>query len=155
MSLAGENDMTKTSKLSTAARLFMGAVFLVFGLNGFLNFLPTPPMSPGAAAFAGALASSGYFFPMLKGIEVAAGVLLLSGRFVPLALTVLAPVLVNIVAFHVAFAPAGLAIPVLLVAAEIYLAWTYRAVFAPLLRAKVGPASDARASTRQELATAS
>lgn len=118
----------------TAARLFMGLVFTVFGLNFFLHFLPTPPEPPRAAAFAGALFGSGYLFPLLKSIEVAAGLLLLSGLFVPLALAVLAPVIVNIVGFHLFLAPGGLPIPLAVLAAEIYLAWTYRAAFAPMLR---------------------
>jgi uncharacterized membrane protein YphA (DoxX/SURF4 family) len=117
----------------TAARLFLGLVFTVFGLNFFLHFLPTPPEPPKALAFAGALFGSGYLFPLLKSIEVAAGLLLLSGLFVPLALALLAPVLVNIVSFHLFLAPGGLPIPLALLAAELYLAWTYRAAFAPML----------------------
>jgi hypothetical protein len=132
--------MAIRSKLPTVARVLMGVPFLVFGLNGFLHFLPTPPMPAAAGAFVGALAASGYLFPILKSVEVASALLLLSGRFVPLALTMLAPVLVNIVAFHAALAPAGLAIPLVLLAAEIYLAWVHRDAFAPLLRAK----SDAK-----------
>ena len=128
--------MTIRSKLPTVARVLMGVPFLVFGLNGFLHFLPTPPMPAAAGAFVGALAASGYLFPVLKIVEVASALLLLSGRFVPLALTLLAPVLVNIVAFHAALAPAGLAIPLVLHAAEIYLAWVHRDAFAPILRAK-------------------
>src|SRR5260221_3801195 len=152
MSLTGENDMTTiASKLPTAARIFMGAVFLVFGLNGFLQFLPTPPMPAGAGAFIGALLASGYMFPLIKGTEVVVGVLWLSGRFVPLALIVIAPNLVNIVAFHMAFAPAGLAIPLLLLAAEVYLAWSHRAVFAPLLRAKATPSTERTGATHQGL----
>ena len=118
------------------ARLFLGLVFTVFGLNFFLHFLPMPPPPPQAlAAFAGALFGSGYLFPLLKSTEVAAGLLLLGGLFVPLALTLLAPILVNIVAFHLFLAPSGLPIPLAVLAAEIYLAWTYRAAFAPMLRA--------------------
>jgi len=118
----------------TAARLFLGLVFTVFGLNFFLHFLPTPPEPPRALAFAGALFGSGYLFPLLKSIEVGAGLLLLSGLFVPLTLALLAPVIVNIVAFHLFLAPAGLPLPLAILAAEIYLAWTYRAAFAPMLR---------------------
>jgi uncharacterized membrane protein YphA (DoxX/SURF4 family) len=118
----------------TAARLFLGLVFTVFGLNFFLHFLPTPPEPPRALAFAGALFGSGYLFPLVKSIEVVSGLLLLSGLFVPLALALLAPVIVNIVAFHLFLAPAGLPIPLAILAAEIYLAWTYRAAFAPMLR---------------------
>src|SRR4051794_40147647 len=99
MSLAGEIDMTKTNKLSIVARVLIGGMFLFSGLNGLFHFAPMPPMPAAAGAFAGALAAAGYFFPMLKVIEIATGLLLLSGRFVPLALTIAAPILVNIVAF--------------------------------------------------------
>jgi uncharacterized membrane protein YphA (DoxX/SURF4 family) len=117
----------------TAARLFLGLVFTVFGLNFFLHFLPMPAPPPQAGAFEGALFASGYLFPLLKVTEVVAGLLLLGGLFVPLALALLAPVIVNIVAFHLFLAPAGLPIPLAVLAAEIYLAWTYRAAFAPML----------------------
>jgi uncharacterized membrane protein YphA (DoxX/SURF4 family) len=122
--------------LPTAARLFLGLVFTVFGLNFFAHFLPTPTPPPGAAAFAGALFNSGYLFPLLKSIEVVAGLLLLTGRFVPLTLAVLAPIVVNIVGFHVALAPSGTPLALAVLAAEIYLAWVYRAAFAPMLRAR-------------------
>lgn len=131
-----------------AARLLLGAIFTVFGLNGFLHFLPQPPLAGTAAAFVGGLGASGYFFPLLKGTEVLAGLLLLSNRFVPLALTVLAPVVVNIVAFHAFLAPAGLGLPLVIVALGVYLAYTERATFAPLLQAKT---HDAPASRRDRI----
>jgi uncharacterized membrane protein YphA (DoxX/SURF4 family) len=123
----------------TVARVVLGLVFVVFGANGFLHFLPQPPMSGPPAAFVGALAATGYMFPLVKGTEVVAGALLLSGRFVPLALTVLAPVVVNIVAFHLFLAPSGLALPILVVALEVFLAWSHRSAFAPMLGARVAP----------------
>ena len=148
--------MTKTNKVgSIAARVIMGGLFLFSGLNGLFQFAPMPPMPPAAGAFAGALLASGYFFPLLKILEIAIGVLLLSGRFVPLALTMAAPIVVNIIAFHAALAPAGLGAPIVLLVTELYLAWTYRAVFAPLLRAKVATVTTDREPTRHELATAS
>jgi uncharacterized membrane protein YphA (DoxX/SURF4 family) len=125
---------TVRDRIPTAARLFLGLVFTVFGLNFFLHFLPTPPPPPRAAAFAGALFASGYLFPLLKTLEVLAGIALLSGRLVPLALSVLAPIIVNILGFHLFLAPSGLPIPLAVLAAELYLAWTYRAAFAPMLR---------------------
>ena len=102
---------TVRKHLPTAARLFLGLVFTVFGLNFFLHFLPTPPPPPRAATFAGALFGSGYFFPLLKTTEVVAGLLLLAGRFVTLALAVLAPIVINIVGFHLFLAPAGMPQP--------------------------------------------
>ncbi len=128
--------MSQRFKLQAVARLLLGAIFVTFGLNGFLHFLPQPPMSGPPAAFAGALAATGYMFPLIKGTEVLTGVLLLSGRFVPLALTLLAPVVVNILAFHLFLAPAGLALPFVVLALGLYLAWTERAAYAPLFVAR-------------------
>jgi uncharacterized membrane protein YphA (DoxX/SURF4 family) len=136
------------NKLPTAARLLLGLAFFVFGLNGFLHFIPQPPMSGPSADFAGALFATGYMFPLLKGTEVAAGLLLLSNRYVPLALALLAPVLVNIVAFHAFLAPSGLALPIILLGLELYLAQSFRAAFAPMLQARTSAHSSAPVSGR-------
>jgi uncharacterized membrane protein YphA (DoxX/SURF4 family) len=132
---------TVRSKAPAAARIVLGLAFLVFGLNGFLQFMPMPPAPEKAGAFLGALAATGYMFPLIKGTEVIAGALLLSGRFAPLALTLLAPIVVNIVAYHAALAPAGLGLPVVLAALEVYLAWAYRGSFRGVLAATAAPAS--------------
>jgi uncharacterized membrane protein YphA (DoxX/SURF4 family) len=126
-------------KLIIAARVLLGLAFFVLGLNGFLRFIPQPPMSGPPAEFLGAMIATGYLFALVKGTEVVCGLLLLAGLFVPLALTLLAPVLVNIVAFHVFLEPAALPIPLLLLALELYLAWSYRAAFQPMLRPRVAP----------------
>jgi len=135
-----------SSKLPSIARIALGLAFFVFGLNGFLHFLPQPPMSGPPADFAGALFATGYMFPLIKGTEVVASILLLSNRYVPLALALLAPVMVNIVAFHAFLAPAGLALPIVLLALELYLARSYRDAFAPMLHARTEPHSQPPAS---------
>jgi hypothetical protein len=133
------------NKLSTVARYLQGAAFLLFGLNGFFHFLPQPPSPEAAASFGGALFATGYMFPLIKGTEIVSALLLLSNRFVPLALAIIAPVIVNIVAFHAFLAPAGLALPLLLLTTELVLAWTYRDAFAPMLKARTSPiASNSR-----------
>ena len=123
-----------TRHLVTAARIAMGLAFFVFGLNGFLDFLPQPsgPIPAGAMAFGGALAQTGYMIPLIKGTETLVGILLLSNLFVPLALVLIAPVLVNIIAFHAFLAPDDIAIPLALVVIEIVLAWTCRKAYRPL-----------------------
>jgi uncharacterized membrane protein YphA (DoxX/SURF4 family) len=137
------------NKIPTVARVVLGLVFFVFGLNGFLHFLPQPPIPAAAGAFAGALAASGYFFPLLKATEVVAGALLLAGVFVPFALTLLAPIIVNIVAFHLFLAPGNFGLLGLILAAEIYLAWTHRASFALLFaRRRQHPVVDEIANLR-------
>jgi len=127
--------------LPAIARVLLGLMFLVFGLNGFLNFIPQPkdPIPEGAMAFAGAMMKTGYLFQLVKGTEVVVGALLLVNRFVPLALVILAPVLVNIVAFHVFLAPSGLGLLAVIVALDLYLAWTYRSAFRAVLAARVIP----------------
>jgi uncharacterized membrane protein YphA (DoxX/SURF4 family) len=127
-----------TRHLPTVARVLLGLMFAVFGLNGFLNFIPAPTTPPpeGAMAFAIALMKTGYMMPLIKGTELLVGVLLLLNRFVPLALVVLAPVVVNIVAFHAFLAPTGLGLTFLIVGLQLYLAWNHRSVFSPLLSAR-------------------
>jgi hypothetical protein len=96
-------------KLGTPiARNLLGLMFLVFGLNGFLHFIPQPPPPAGTAGqFLGALGASHYMVPVFL-LQVIGGALLLSNRFVPLALVLLGPVIVNILLYHVLLAPAGL-----------------------------------------------
>src|SRR6478735_1746529 len=137
-----------SSKLPTVARLALGLSFFVFGLNGFLHFLPQPPMSGPPADFAGALFATGYMFPLIKGTEVAASLLLLSNRFVPLALTLLAPISINILLFHAFLAPAGLVLPIVLLGLELYLARSYKDAFAPMLHARTEQHAATPASER-------
>src|SRR5688572_13284184 len=129
-----------TMRIATLiARNLLGLAFLVFGLNYFLEFLPAPANTdPAIGAFLGAMVT-GKVLALAKIVEIAAGLALLSNRFVPLALTLLAPILVNIALFHGVYDPAGLGLPVLLIALELWLAWSYRDAFAPMLRAVVVP----------------
>jgi uncharacterized membrane protein YphA (DoxX/SURF4 family) len=124
-------------KVVIGARSLLGLIFFVFGLNFFLHFIPTPPMSGPPADFAAAMAATGYLFILVKVTEVVGGALLLAGRYVPLALALLAPVVVNIFFFHVFLAPSGLALPVVVLALEVFLAWAYRSAYRPMLQAKV------------------
>jgi putative oxidoreductase len=85
--------------VSVIARVLLGLVFTVFGLNGFLHFVPNPPLAGLAGQFMGALLGSHYYV-IVFGTQLIGGVFLLSGRYVPLALTLLGPVIVNILSFH-------------------------------------------------------
>jgi uncharacterized membrane protein YphA (DoxX/SURF4 family) len=120
----------------TVTRVLLGLVFVVFGLNGFLRFMPDPSVPDKAGAFLGALAATGYMFPLVKGVEVLGGTLLLANRFVPLALVLLAPNIVNIVLFHVMLAPGGLPLASLVLALELLTAWSYREAYGSMLHAR-------------------
>jgi len=136
------------SKIPSVARVLLGLIFAVFGLNGFLHFIPMPPPSGPAGAFGSAMFATGYLFQLLKSTEVIAGLLLLSNRFVPLALALLAPVVVNIVAFHAFLAPSGLPLPLVILALEIYLARSYREAYSSMLHARTEPTISSPASRR-------
>jgi len=101
--------------LTLIARLLLGLVFFVLGLNGFLNFLSMGPMPTGLAGqFIGALILSHYFW-VVAALQVVGGALLLVNRFVPLALVLLGPVIVNIILYHLFLNPAGVALAIVVV----------------------------------------
>ena len=104
--------------IALIARLLLGLMFLVFGSNIFLHFIPMPPPQGLAGDFMGAMFKSGYVYAV-GALQVVGGLLLLVGRFVPLGLTLLGPVIVNILLFHICLAPAGL--PLALVVAVLAL----------------------------------
>ncbi len=127
------------SKITLTARVVLGLIFFVFGLNGFFHFIPMPPMPGEAGKFLGALAGTGYFFPFLKVCEIVAGGLLLLGAFVPFALMLLSPIVANILLFHLFLAPAGLAVPIVSLVCLVYLgvfSKEYSGVCRSLLRLK-------------------
>src|SRR2546423_10537296 len=96
------------------ARLLLGLVFVVFGLNGFLNFIKGPMPTGLAGQFIGALILSHYFW-VVAALQVVGGALLLVNRFVPLALVLLGPVIVNIILYHLFLNPAGVALAIVVV----------------------------------------
>src|ERR1700761_424932 len=89
------------------SRILLGLIFVVFGLNGFLNFLHAPMPTGLAGQYMGALASTHYIHFIFL-VQLVGGLLLLSGQFIPLALVLLGPVIVNILLFHATMQPAGL-----------------------------------------------
>lgn len=112
------------------ARLLLGLVFVVFGLNGFLNFLSMGPMPEGLAGqFLGALILSHYFW-VVAALQVVGGVLLLVNRFVPLALVLLGPVIVNILLYHAFLNAAGAAPAILVTILWFIIFYAHRQYFA-------------------------
>jgi putative oxidoreductase len=121
---------------SAIARYLAGIIFLVFGLNGFLNFIPLPPPEGVAGQFMGALYASHYLW-VIFAFQLVAGVLLLINRFVPFAVAVLAPVIVNILSFHLLMAPSGLPLALFVTVLWALIFADVRSAFAGLSRARV------------------
>jgi uncharacterized membrane protein YphA (DoxX/SURF4 family) len=118
------------------ARVVLGLIFLIFGLNFFFSFLPVPPQSGGAAeSFTTGLFLSGYFFPFLKALEVLIGIALLARLLVPLVLVILMPITINILLFH-AFLTDSVLMSVVMLGLHLYLVWGYRDYYKPLLTTK-------------------
>lgn len=114
------------------SRLLLGLVFTFFGLNGFLHFLPNPPLPPTPSGrFIGALVES-HFVYLIAGVQVVGGVLLLIGRYVPLALTLLGPMIVNIFFYHLLMDPKGLPLAAVVAVLWFVLFFRYRQNFSGL-----------------------
>ena len=121
------------------SRVLLGLIFVTFGLNMFLHFIPMPPPPEGPAhEFMTALFMSHYLY-VVGALQVLGGIILISGRWVPLGLTLLGPVIVNIVCFHVLMAPAGLPMALVVSFLALFLLWRYREHFAGLMK-NGGPA---------------
>jgi len=123
---------------SVIARYLAGVIFLVMGLNGFLNFIPLPPPGGVAGQFMGALYVSHYLW-VIFAFQVIGGLLLLVNRYVPLAVAILAPVLVNIITFHVLMAPAGLPLALFVALLWVLIFLAVRPAFSGLFQARWQP----------------
>ena len=125
------------------ARFLLGFIFLVFGLNGFLHFIPaSSPPSGTAAQFVGALLVSNYLVVVFL-FQLISAVLLLINRYVPLALTLLAPIIVNILLIHILMLPSGLPLALVVTVLWIVVFLSVRSAFDGLLRPRV-PAQGLR-----------
>lgn len=119
---------------STIARYLLGLLFLVFGLNGFLNFIHQPPPSnPLALQFFVAVSASHYMAVVFL-VQIIGGILLLAGQFVPFGLAILAPVLVNILNFHITMNPSGIGLGLFATILWVIILLPYRSSFAPIFQ---------------------
>jgi putative oxidoreductase len=118
------------------ARILLGLIFVFFGLNGLLNFLPSPPIPGVAGQYVGALVASHYVLAVAA-LQVIGGILLLIGRYIPLGLVILAPIIVNILLFHITMAPASIGPGVLATVLWIIVFVGVRRAFDGIFAAKV------------------
>ena len=120
--------------LTIIVRVLLGLMFVVFGSNAFLQFMPVPPLPDTPAGnFLNALFVSKYVYAIAL-FQVLGGLLLLIGRYVPLGLTLLGPIIVNIVLFHIFLDQSGLVMAAVVTLLALFLLWRYREAFAGLLR---------------------
>jgi putative oxidoreductase len=116
------------------ARVLLGLMFVVFGANIFLHFIPVPPQKPSLATdFSKALMESRYVY-VIGLLQFLGGLLLVIGKFVPLGLTLLGPVIVNILLFHIFLDTTGLPIALVVSVLALFLLWRYRTSFAGLVK---------------------
>ena len=132
----GRRDHIGMKILTNVSRFLLGFIFLVFGLNGFLHFIPMPPPSGVAGQFLGAMFVSKYLL-VVSGLQVISGALLLINRYVPLALTILGPIIVNILLFHGLMNPAGIGLAVFVTILWAVVFASVRSAFAGIFEARV------------------
>lgn len=123
------------SKVILAARILLGLMFFVFGLNGILHFLPMPAMPDNDASRLSAIMMAHGWMTFVAVLQVIGGLLLLVGRYVPMALVILGPIIVNILLYHFLLDPKGVAPGLLAALLEIFLIWAYRLSFRGLFDA--------------------
>ena len=109
------------------ARVLLGLIYLLFGINFFFPFMPMnqPKMSEAATAFSGGLFGSGYFFQYMKVLEILSAIALLINRLTAFFLLVLLPISLNIFLFHIVLAPAGAVIGIGIIALNLFLCVAY------------------------------
>lgn len=114
-------------KATLASRILLGSIYLVFGLDHFLHFIPYQPNHTGrVAAFKSALMGVGYFYPMMKSIQIAGGISLLVNRYAPFFAVVLFPISLNVFLYHIILVPSGWFMGVLLIVPNLFLGYAYR-----------------------------
>jgi hypothetical protein len=136
--------------IATIARFLLGLVFTVFGLNGFLHFIPMGPVPPLAGQFMGALAQS-HYMTVVFALQLICGLLLLANRYVPLALTLLGPVIFNILLLHIFMAPSGLPLAAFVTLLWSVLAYRARSIFVVLFQRGIeqpSPRNEGRREAR-------
>ncbi len=120
----------------TGSRVILGLIYFIFGLNFFLQFIPQPPSSEEMTKLTTAIYMSGYMFQFIKITEIIGGALLLLNLFTPLALVILAPITLNIIAMHAFLDPSGLPVGLVLAVIHIALGYFYFDKFKPMLAMK-------------------
>ena len=114
-------------KVTIICRIVLGFIYLVFGLDYFLHFIPYEPHHTGkVAAFKAGLIGVGYFYPMIKSIQIIGGVALLINQYAPFFAVVLFPISVNVFLYHTILVPSGWLMGVLLIVPNLFLGYAYR-----------------------------
>src|SRR6476661_9929344 len=93
------------------ARILLGLVFFVFGLNGFLHFIPMGPMPAGLPGQYISVMMQSHYLYFVAAFQVAGAALLLIGRYIPLALALLGPVIVHLLFYPLLMDLKGLPMP--------------------------------------------
>ena len=109
------------------SRILLGLLYLIFGLDFFLHFIPYTPNHTGAAAdFKNGLMAAPYFYPMMKFLQIAGGISLIINRYAPFSAVVLFPISVNVFLFHTILVPSGWYMGLILLGTNLFLGYAWR-----------------------------
>ncbi|WMX13028.1 hypothetical protein [Aureispira sp. CCB-E] len=122
-------------KVVLGIRILLGLGLVLFGSNKFLHFMETPPLSPEAGEFMGAMVKAGYILPIAGAVQVLAGISFLTNKFVPLMVVVLFPIMLNAFLFHAFLDPAGIAGAAVVTTLNVVLMFAHKPAYDKLLQA--------------------
>jgi putative oxidoreductase len=121
---------------SLIARILLGALFVFGGSNHLFNFFGKQPLPPGAAGqLIGGMIDTGYM-NFVGVMEVIGGLLLIVNQFVPFGLTILGPIIINILVFNALVMPKAIPVSAIMIVLWLLGAWPFRSIFFPLLQRK-------------------
>ena len=119
------------------SRILLGFIYLVFGMDYFLHFIPYQPNHTGrVAAFKAALTGAGYFYPMIKSIQIIGGISLLVNRYAPFSAVVVFPISLNVLLYHIILVPSGWLMGVFLILPNLFLGFAYRKYYSGMFVSK-------------------
>ncbi len=119
--------------LTVISRIVLGAIYVIFGLDYFLHFIPYQPAHTGAAAaLKNGLIATGYLYPMMKWIQIVGGLSLIINRYAPFSAVVLFPISLNVFLFHTILVPSGWFMGVLLLLPNLFLGYAYRKYYSEM-----------------------
>lgn len=117
-------------------RILLGLLYAFSAVVVLFHLVPQPPMEGNPKLFMDGMVASGYLLVLIKITELICGLALIIGLFAPLATVIIFPVSVNILFFHLFTAGADFGMAIVIVLANLFLAYSYREKYKPMLTMK-------------------
>ncbi len=122
------------NKVLFALSLLFGLMMINSGFNKFLHYMPLPEMPAAAGQLMQAFAASGWLIPLLAVAEIIGGLLFILPKYRALGAIIIFPVVIGILLFHIALAPANTAIAIVLLAINLWVIFENKDKYLPMIQ---------------------